>query len=161
MEIIPVLDEKAISLVHKKAVEIWNEYFISIISKNQIDYMLDKFLSHVAITQAMQEGYEFYLLSEDEVFGFISVQKQEKTLFLSKLYIDANHRGKGYARKALSFLESYARKNALNSIWLTVNKYNDATIAIYKKMGFVIFDSVVNAIGSNYVMDDYYMKKQL
>ena len=40
-------------------------------------------------------------------------------------------------------------------IWLTVNKRNDDSIAIYKKFGMEIIRSEVTDIGSGYVMDDY------
>lgn len=61
----------------------------------------------------------------------------------------------------MSFIEAYAKENQCSSIWLTCNKYNDRTLAIYKKMGFVIFEEAVNDIGNGYVMDDYYLRKEL
>ena len=41
------------------------------------------------------------------------------------------------------------------SVYLTVNKHNDRAVAVYKKIGFELTDSVVTDIGSGFVMDDY------
>ena len=40
-------------------------------------------------------------------------------------------------------------------IWLTVNKHNNGTIAVYKKFGMKIIRSQVTDIGNGFVMDDY------
>lgn len=140
---------------------IWNEHFIPIIGKAQVDYMLDAFLSVKAIEKNREDGYEFFQLLDDELFGFLSLHQEEDRIFLSKLYIEKSHRGKGYAREALSFVEFYCLQLGIKTIWLTCNKNNANTLAAYKKMGFTIFDEAVNEIGNGYVMDDYYMKKEL
>jgi RimJ/RimL family protein N-acetyltransferase len=49
----------------------------------------------------------------------------------------------------------------LNKIALTVNKNNVNSIKAYEKMGFKNVGSVVQDIGSGYVMDDYKMEKTL
>jgi diamine N-acetyltransferase len=44
---------------------------------------------------------------------------------------------------------------------LTVNKGNEGSIAIYRKSGFSVRESVVFNIGNGYVMDDFIMEKRL
>ena len=56
------------------------------------------------------------------------------------------------------FEEIRKRSEGLKSIYLTVNKYNDRTIAIYHHMGFVQIDDVVTDIGGGFVMDDYILE---
>jgi ribosomal protein S18 acetylase RimI-like enzyme len=46
-------------------------------------------------------------------------------------------------------------------IWLTVNRYNDATIAVYEKKGFRTVRTQVADIGNGFVMDDYIMEKEI
>lgn len=151
-------DIKKISL---KAEEIWREHFTSIIGEKQVDYMLSLFLSLEAIEKAINEDhYEFYeICYKDEFIGFFSIKKETNRLFLSKLYIEKKYRGNGYARITLNYIEQLAKEYDLNNIWLTCNKYNNHTLAVYKKMGFTIFDEAVNDIGQGYVMDDYYLEK--
>lgn len=42
-----------------------------------------------------------------------------------------------------------------------MNKYNTASIKVYKNLGFIIADSIVADIGNGFVMDDYIMEKKL
>lgn len=146
------------------ASEIWHEYYISILTVEQIDYMVDKFQSIPAITdQINNQGYEYYLFQPEEAsaVGYLSVKEEEGRLFLSKFYIAKAHRGKGYASQAMSFLEQLCKERALNQIWLTVNRYNESSIAVYRKKGFIIEREQVADIGNGYVMDDYVMVKEI
>ncbi len=153
--------KEEIKEVADKAEVIWNEHFTPIIGKQQVDYMLARFLSETAITEAIQEGYQFYQIQHlGKLVGFFSIHIEE-SLFLSKLYVEKAARGLKLASKAMLYIEQLAKENKCKSIWLTCNKYNETTIAIYQKMGFEIFDSVVNDIGNGYVMDDYYLRKML
>lgn len=152
-----------IQRVSIKAEEIWREHFTSIIGEKQVDYMLSLFLSVEAIEKSIdEEHYEFYeICLKDELIGFFSVKKETNRLFLSKLYIEKKYRGNGYARITLNHIEQLTKDYELNNIWLTCNKYNDHTLAVYKKMGFHVFDEAVNDIGQGYVMDDYYLEKTI
>ena len=44
--------DKQIEALAVCAKEIWNEYFISLISQNQIDYMVEKFQSTTALKKS-------------------------------------------------------------------------------------------------------------
>jgi RimJ/RimL family protein N-acetyltransferase len=45
-----------------------------------------------------------------------------------------------------------------NTVYLTVNKYNERAIAVYKKIGFKTIDSPKTDIGNGFFMDDYVME---
>lgn len=138
--------------------EIWNEYSICFISQEQIDYMLEKFQSEQVVKgQINFQNYSYYFLEEDGVnFGYFAVQKQKDNLFLSKIYIKKDYRGKGYARKAFTnAIVPIAFELELPKISLTVNKYNFASIMVYEKLGFDRVDSKEFDIGNGYIMDDY------
>lgn len=139
------------------ASDIWHEAFSELLTIEQIEYMLEKFLSPVAIAASMKDGYEYYYLRDNgKNIGFTAIcPKSDNTLFLSKLYLIKEERGKGYLEKTFDFLKGYAKEKGLNSIWLTVNKQNHRAIAGYKKMGMKIIRSEVTDIGSGFVMDDY------
>ena len=83
--------------------EIWHEYFTCIISEAQIDYMVERFQSYDAMKKAIQQdGYTYYLLYEDKMIGYLGVKCDEERVFLSKLYLHKDARGKGYASIFLS-----------------------------------------------------------
>ncbi len=141
------------------AKEIWNEHYSKILSKEQIDYMLENFQSQKAIDSQIKDGYNYFVMKADgETLGYTGVVFQESKMFLSKLYIKKEARNKGVGRNTLEFLKNLCREKGYNKIYLTVNKYNTDSINAYKKMGFEIINSVVSDIGNGYVMDDYIME---
>lgn len=144
--------------------EVWHEFFPCILSPEQIDYMVDKFQSYEAMKKQMEDGYEYYFIMEgEEVAGYMGIHQEtdEKNMFLSKLYLRKAYRGKGYAGQVLNKLFRMSKERDLNKVWLTVNKYNDHTIAVYEHMGFAKARTQVVDIGNGFVMDDYIMEKAL
>lgn len=145
------------------ASEIWHEYWVEILSKEQIDYMVDNFQSENAIkNQIENENYTyFYINNEAQNIGYIGLSKKQNYLFLSKFYIKKDYRNKGIGTKVFEFIKDFATKNYYKKIQLTVNKNNTNTIKAYKKWGFVVVNSVVTPIGNGFVMDDYIMEYNL
>ena len=161
-KIVKVSDENLIPVIETLAHSIWREYFVPLIGSPQVEYMLEKFQARRAIlNQIENDGFLYYLLEDKNGnrVGYFAVVPRQEDLFLSKLYITAENRGKGYARRALEFIETLARDNGLSKITLTVNKNNSDSIKAYKKLGFVITNSLVTDIGNGFVMDDYKMEK--
>jgi ribosomal protein S18 acetylase RimI-like enzyme len=112
------------------------------------------------MTDQIENGYSYYLLKAgDEYVGYAGVCPKEGELFLSKLYIRASQRGKGFGRKAIEFLEGLAGEGGLSKITLTVNKNNTDSIKAYEKFGFVNLGALVQDIGNGFVMDDFKMEK--
>ena len=156
----PVKTEKNIKELCCLAEKIWHEHFTPIIGAAQVDYMVERFQSVPAVTQQLKEGYAYYLLLlEGRAVGYMGVHEEEESLFLSKLYLSRENRGKGYSRQALNFLEDLCRQRGLTKIWLTVNRRNDKTIAAYKAMGLTVAREQKTDIGGGFVMDDYIMEK--
>lgn len=162
LEFINVLDDVQIKIVDKLAYEIWNEYFVPIIGKNQVDYMIKKFQCFDSIKTQLKNNYSYYILNyKNNNVGYTCISQQNNSLFLSKLYILKAYRGNRLASYTIDFLVKICKSNSLNKIWLTVNKYNNDTISIYKKLGFVIVKSQITDIGNGFVMDDYIMEKYI
>lgn len=143
--------------------KIWHEFFPCIISEGQIDYMVEKFCSFEAMKENIaSDGYIYYFIKKGgNDIGYTAVKPDGDRLFLSKIYLKKEERGKKYARAVMNAHMSYAREHDLRAIWLTVNKHNDSSIAAYKAMGFTVIGEGVADIGSGYVMDDYYMELAL
>lgn len=160
IKLVEVKTEQQIEAAAALADEIWHEWFPSILSAEQIDYMVDKFQSVRAMTEQINGGYTYYILRKgDTRIGYTAIRTDaDRRLFLSKIYIKKEYRGNGYAREVFTFLKNYCREHGLHAIWLTVNKHNDSSIAVYKKSGFRIIGEDVTDIGNGYVMDDYFFQ---
>lgn len=156
-----VTNPENIRLVAELAREIWIEHFTPIIGAQQVEYMLERFQSYEAIKEQIEkQGYQYYLfLLHNENAGYMAVQKQEKQLFLSKIYVLKKFRNQKIASRAFKFLQTECQKAGLNKIWLTVNKENINSIEAYKKTGFIIKKPLITKIGNGFFMDDYIMEK--
>jgi diamine N-acetyltransferase len=163
MNICRVSSQQEIEQVAALAEEIWHEHYEPIIGSKQVDYMIEKFQSVPAMQEQMEkEGYEYYsMITSDGLAGYFAFRKEPEALFLSKLYIAKSYRGRGYARKAMDYMEDYCRTHFLTSIWLTVNRYNTNSIERYERIGFHKIRTQIADIGEGYVMDDYIMEKRL
>lgn len=160
IKIIPAKSLSHFECISQLADVIWREHYISIISAAQIEYMLDKFNSVLAIKEQINQGFLFfYITFEDIPVGYVGVKKDTDSLFLSKLYILRLYRGKKIGKVAMQHVNAMATSLNLKKIRLNVNKYNTNSILAYEKLGFVKVDSMVTEIGQGYIMDDYQMEK--
>ena len=146
------------------ASEIWHEYWPALIGPEQTDYMVELFQSPEAIERDMREhAYEYWFLRDDEgsVVGYTGghVESETNRFFISKIYLRADARGHGYARRTVEFYDALCRQRGLRAMYLTVNKGNAIAIRAYNGTGFSTIDSVVNDIGGGFVMDDYIMER--
>ena len=108
-----VTTEEDIIQTAKTAEEVWREYYTPLLGDAQVSYMVENFQSAKAITKQIEEGYTYYLLKDGtEVVGYVGICPKDEYLFLSKLYVRKEARGKGFASKALAHRLSPARRAA-------------------------------------------------
>lgn len=158
-----VTDPEQVARVETLARSIWQEYYTPLIGPGQVSYMLEQFQSAGRITQQIQQGSRYYLLviAEGVEAGYLALDPRPQELFLSKLYIAKEHRGRGYARQAVEFAVRTGRSLGLERISLTVNKQNQPSIKVYQHLGFEILEPIVVDIGGGFSMDDYRMGRPL
>lgn len=175
----PVHDLDALA---EMAHDIWFEYWPAHIGADQTAYMVEQFQSKDAIVRDIAEhGYEYYFVIDEtgKAVGYVGVAPERFSndrenprarahgeaitplhadrLFISKIYLYAEERGKHYSSQILAWLRNYARKLGLTGMYLTVNKGNELGIRAYKGNGFDIIESVEADIGNGFVMGDYIM----
>ncbi len=163
LKIVPVTEQEQIAALAALADIIWHEHFTPIIGEAQVAYMLDKFQSERAITDMLSnQNYRYFFFEAGgQRVGYIGLQPREKLLFLSKIYLLKEHRGKGYARVGIDFLTQLCRKEGFDKIQLTCNRHNLNSVVAYQKMGFEIVYEQDADIGNSFVMNDYVMEKPI
>lgn len=136
---------------------LWHSAYDALLGESQVEYMTDKFQSAAAIEEqtAEQNYIYFFILEGDAEIGYCALQPLEDSLFLSKLYLKEEYRGRGVGQRALAQVCAVAKRLSLPRVWLTVNKGNARAIRAYEKFGFVRTESTVTDIGGGYAMDDY------
>ena len=158
LEFLEIKTAQDVNRLAAAAKEIWTEAFKEIISDEQNSYMVEKFQSANAITkQISDEGYRYCtLVLNDEIIGYYAIcKKEDGSLFLSKLYLKQEMRGKGFSSMMFREIKRIARKEGCELIWLTVNKGNAHAISVYKHLGMRLLREQVTDIGNGFVMDDY------
>lgn len=162
-EFCEVTQAAQVSALAALACEIWTEYYTPLLGQAQIAYMLDKFQSEAPMRRQMaQESYRYFFLKlNGATAGYLGVQVREGALFLSKLYVRRDFRGRGIGRDTMAFLEGWARGAGLSRVWLTVNRGNEGSIRSYEKLGFQNIGTQDADIGGGYVMNDYLFQKTI
>ena len=156
----------------------WPSTYGHIISQAQIDFMLDWMYSNDSLEKQMNTGCEFYIASikkENEQWdavGFCSVSLEEeeeeenngtkkvegaKSHKLNKLYVLPAAQGSGAGKALLNKSIEVAKASGSSSLFLQVNKQNDA-YTFYLKHGFIKEAEFKFDIGNGFFMDDYVMR---
>lgn len=142
----------------------WPITYGDILSKEQLDYMLNLFYSDEALTEQYNKKEQlFYLISDDDTnLGFIGIEhnyKDNTRTKIHKIYLMPETQGKGIGKKVIEEIEKLAFQNNSKALLLNVNRFNSA-LGFYKKVGFEIIDEVNIEIGNGYLMEDYVMEKR-
>lgn len=164
VQFIPVATDDQIQNLAIMADTVWHEWFPSILSEEQIDYMVEKFQSYKALKKQLEDGYDYFFINVNGVnvgYTGIHIEQEEHRMFISKVYLLKSFRGKGYAGEVFNFLEGVCMGMQLKSMYLTVNRNNTHAIQVYEKKGFKSIRTQVADIGNGFVMDDFVMEKTL
>ena len=156
----PVHTDKQIQEISNLASVIWHEHFTPIIGIQQVEIYAGKIsVFSCPEKNRWKTGYEYFQIFDNTEFcGYCGIHQEETTLFLSKLYLKKEARNRHLSTKTIQYLKTLCQKRGLSSIWLTCNKYNTNTLAVYHHLGFETVRSQVADIGNGYVIDDYILE---
>jgi GNAT superfamily N-acetyltransferase len=156
----------------------WPSTYGHIISQAQIDFMLDWMYSDESLEKQMDTGCEFYIASIKkensnwDAVGFCSVSPEDeqdksrdalessKAHKLNKLYILPSAQGTGAGKALLNKSIEVAKASGSSSLYLQVNKLNNA-YTFYLKKGFIKEREFKFDIGNGFYMDDYVMRLKI
>ena len=149
-----------VSLAH----EIWSDHFTSMFDSKTLTQVIEGVQSKKAILSQIEGGYHyFFIILHNKRIGYFAykIDQSENELFLSKLYICSNQRGKGAGRKVLNHLENLCLDAGIGKIALTVYPKNTDSISIYEKWGFSNLGLIQRQLGNGLVFDDVKMEKSI
>lgn len=153
-----------IGIIKSLSDRIWPPTFSSILSQEQITYMMDLMYSEESLAKQMDNGH-CYLLAEEngEFLGYLSYELNYRASDITKvhkIYVLPSTQGKGLGRAFIDAVTSIAKENQNKELSLNVNRNNRA-IDFYKLVGFEIIRSENIDIGNGFLMQDYIMNKKL
>lgn len=157
--------EEHLPAITELAGMIWRWHYPGIISREQIDYMLEKMYALETLqVEIRSQGIRFYQMVVDgRMAGFASIGPLEtpEAWKLHKLYVLPELHGRGLGSRLLHYCEAEAGRLGARRLLLAVNKNNVRAIAAYQRNGFATIQSIVTDIGGGFVMDDFIMGKDL
>jgi len=145
--------------IRRIAHETWPVAYGELLSKEQLDYMLEFMYSETALQEQMDKGHRFFMAElNGNVFGFASVSDEGDGSFkLNKLYVIPITQKTGAGKALLNQVIHHAKKNNGTKLFLQVNRNNNAK-GFYEKHGFIITGELDLDIGNGYFMNDYIME---
>ena len=151
--------------IQEIAYQTWPDTYGAILSKEQLDFMLDAFYSEAALNDnVVSKGHHFLLAKEDDiVLGFASFEhnyQENNRTRIHKIYVLPQTQGKGIGNTLIGHIEKLAIENYSAALSLNVNRFNKA-YTFYQKKGFEVIEEVDIEIGHGYLMEDYVMEKRL
>lgn len=154
--------DEDILLVRELSLQVWPATYASILSREQIDYMMNLMYSEAALHQQMKDDHRFLIVYNAGIpIGFASYSQLEPGVFkLHKIYIITLQQGRGTGRYVIDQIIERIREEGGTLLRLNVNRNNSAK-DFYEKLGFVAVREEDLPIGNGYFMNDYVMEKVL
>lgn len=158
--IIEKVNIEAIPLIQELTMKVWPQTYSSVLSAEQITYMLDMMYSKESLIEQMLSGQQFIIAYyNNQPIGFASygptVHFNEYKLH--KLYVITTVQKTGAGKLLLWYVMDEIKKAGGNHLILQVNRSNENAISFYKRMGFIVEQQANFDIGSGYFMNDYVM----
>ena len=156
---------KQINLINELAYRIWPEAYKSIISPDQMKYMLNLIYSPSALKKQIEDlCHKFIIVYDDKLpagFASYSLKLNSKNIFrLHKIYILQELQRQGIGSYLLQRVIADIKHGGAKFLELNVNRHNKA-LEFYKKFGFKIISEEDIDIENGYFMNDYVMKLKL
>lgn len=148
--------------IQKLAKDIWPIAYGSILSKEQLDFMLDKFYSNDSLKIQMSENHYFFLAVYNQApVGFASFSMTDPgKCKLHKLYVLPSIQKTGLGKQLLEKVETTVKEMGVKILQLNVNRNNSARL-FYERNDFAIIRQEDIDIGNGFFMNDYVMEKVL
>lgn len=151
--------------IREIAFQTWPIAYGEILSKAQLDYMLEAFYNDEALKDSvLHKGHHFVLVKEgEETLGFLSYEhhyNQKQQTKIHKIYVLPQTQGKGIGKSLIDYVEKMAKENDSTTLSLNVNRFNKA-LHFYQKLNFKIVEEVNIKLEHGYLMEDYVMEKDI
>ena len=150
--------------------EIWRAHYPGIISKAQIEYMLNERYDEAVIHEELKRRDLWWdvLMLNGRIAGYTSyywadltnvanVANAPDTIKIDKLYLHPRVHRHGYGRMLIDHIARRMSGQGCKCLTLAVNRHNQSAIAAYLKHGFQVAETSLKQIGGGFWMDDYIM----
>lgn len=153
-----------INTLVEMALDIWSDHFKSMFDSETLPKLIEGAQSKKTILSQIEDGYQyFFILEGEKKIGYFAyrINQPSDELFLSKVYIYSDQRGRGVGRKVLNHLEKLSHDVGIRKISLTVYHKNTNSIKAYEKWGFTNLGLIKRHFDNGLVFYDIQMEKSI
>jgi len=153
-------------VIHEMAEVVFRQTYRTILSAEQMDYMMEWMYSLPNLAKQVAQGHTYYIAwNGEEPLGYVSVRRDTEdpdgteVWHLEKIYVMPAAQGMGVGYKLLETARKHVRDNksaAIARIELNVNRNNPA-VGFYKRHGLTILRQGDFPIGNGFYMNDFIM----
>lgn len=135
---------------------IWLECYNGIVAREHTEMLIEKYFDYDNILKFRADGMVYeYIFFEQEKVGFIAYCLNPDYLYLDKLYLLKEYRGRHLSGEVFDYLsESFKLPLRLN-----VNQGNTRAVTAYKANGFKIIKTEELPQKGGFVNVDYVMER--
>jgi GNAT superfamily N-acetyltransferase len=155
-----------LATIHEMAEVVFRQTYRSILSPDQMDYMMEWMYSLPNLEKQVAQGHTYYIAWNGvDPQGYLSVRKDStdpdgtEVWHLEKIYVMPSAQGTGLGHQLLETAKLHVRDNKSSlkaRIELNVNRNNPA-VGFYKHQGLTILRQGDFPIGNGFFMNDYIM----
>jgi ribosomal protein S18 acetylase RimI-like enzyme len=156
-----------IPVIQDLAYKIWPVAYRDILSKEQLQYMLENFYSNHSLQSQISQEHHFFLIAFDDnspiafaSYSNVSETTEENRFKLHKLYILPGYQGKGVGKSIIQYIFEKIKSSVNTTLVLNVNRFNNA-VEFYKRIGFRVIKEEDIDIGNGFFMNDFVMEKKI
>jgi len=152
--------------IHDMAEVVFRETYKTILSPDQMDYMMEWMYSLPNLERQVSHGHTYYIAwAEGKPQGYLSIRKDSvepdgtEVWHLEKIYVMPSAQGSGLGHLLLETAKQHVKDNksaCKARIELNVNRNNPA-VGFYRNQGLRILRQGDFPIGNGYYMNDYIM----
>lgn len=148
-----------ILLIRELSSQVWPQTYASMLSQEQIEYMMNLMYSEAALHQQMHDNHQFIIVYNAGIpIGFASYSEMEPTVYkLQKIYLLPLQQGRGTGRFVIESIVNDITPKGATALILNVNRNNTAR-EFYEKLGFKVIRIEDIDIGNGFFMNDYIME---
>ena len=150
------MEDSDLRQLYAFAAPIWEECYRDVLPAGQIDLLTHKYFDYENALAIRDGGMQYeYLLLDGETAGFAAYSLQPDHIYLDKLYLKKEFRGRHISSAVFDDLIAKYRL----PIRLNVNQGNTLGMRAYQGRGFRIIETIDIPLKDGYVNRDYIMEK--
>lgn len=156
-----ILLKDELHIIRQVADIVWPVTFSSILSQEQISYMMEMMYSPTVMEKEFDRGVMFHaVFNNGQPIGYFTLEANgdDSIMKLHKCYLLPEYQGKGIGSMMLGFAKKIAADSGCSRLRLNVNRNNEKAIRAYTRNGFKTIETVDNPIGNGFYMNDYVME---